>query len=303
MLSWLKEKLYAWISQRYMHGCSNYNDLSVRRACRSKKQGREKFAQGNIPHACGVVFFNPWKAHKFAKQYGFPLVIKPNVSGYSRGSYFPINNFVELWKAMACARLWWPTTVVEQYLKGANYRIVTVEGRIMSAIRRYPPFIIGDGEQSISALIDAENTTREEMQLYGGMFPIKKDKLVQAHLKKSSYSLASIPAAGEHVELFHRVALAPGGIVQTLDKDTIHPDNLELFLKVLALFKANILGIDVIFEQSIEQSYKTQRCILLEVNSRPYLKMHDYPRYGERQDLSEYYAELDKLAVSEPHTF
>lgn len=286
-----------------MHGCSNYNDISVRRSCRSKQQARAKFAEGDIPHARGLIFFNPWKAHQFAKTYGFPLVIKPNVSGYSRGSYFPINNFTELWKAILLAKFWWPTTVVEQYLKGANYRVVAVKGKIMSVIQRYPPFVIGNGSDSIDMLIDAENKTREEMDLYGGMFPIQKNPQTLKFLKKQGYSLSSIPAKDEHVELFFRVALAPGGIVRTIDQSSLHADNIALFLKTIDLFKANILGIDVIFEDSIEQSYKQQKCILLEVNSRPYLKMHDYPRYGEKQNLDAYYEELDKLDISQPHTY
>ncbi len=88
------------------------------------------------------------------KQYGFPLVIKPNVSGYSRGSYFPITNHKELWKAALLAKIWWPTSIIEQYLQGKNYRVVVVKNEIMSIIRRYPPFIIGDGRSSIEQLID-----------------------------------------------------------------------------------------------------------------------------------------------------
>ena len=286
-----------------MHGCSNYNDLIVRRSCRSKQQAREKFAEGDVPHAHGLIFFNPLKAHQFAKKFGFPLVIKPNVSGYSRGSYFPINNYAELWKAIFLAKLWWPTTVVEQYLKGANYRVVVVKGKIMSVIQRYPPFVTGNGRDSIASLIDAENAVREEMHLYACMFPIRKSKQVEDHLDKQGYSLSSVPAADEQVELFYRVALAPGGIVRTVDKASLHADNVDLFLKTLDLFDANLLGIDVIFENSIEQSYQTQKCILLEVNSRPYLKMHDYPRYGERENLSAYYKDLDSLEISQPDLF
>lgn len=302
-MQWLKAKIYAWISHRYMHGCSNYNDVNVRRGCRSKEQGRAKFAEGDLPHARGLVFFNPWSAHRFAKTHGFPLVIKPNVSGYSRGSYFPINSFTELWKAIVLAKLWWPTTVVEQYLKGANYRVVVVKGKIMSVIQRYPPFVIGNGTDSIAELIDAENKTREEMQLFGGMFPIQKSRQILEHLKKQGFNFSSVPAKDESVELFFRVALAPGGVVRTVDQDSIHADNLELFLKTIDLFKANILGVDIIFERGIEESYRHQKCILLEVNSRPYLKMHDYPRYGEKQNLDAYYNELDKLDVSQPDSF
>ena len=302
-MRWLKAKIYRWISNRYMHGCSNYNDLIVRRSCRSKQQAREKFAEGDVPHARGLIFFNPLKAHQFANKFGFPLVIKPNVSGYSRGSYFPINNYAELWKAIFLAKLWWPTTVIEQYLKGANYRVVVVKGKIMSVIQRYPPFVTGNGRDSIASLIDAENAVREEMHLYACMFPIQKSKQVEDHLSKQGYSLLSVPVADEQVELFYRVALAPGGIVRTVDKASLHADNVDLFLKTLDLFNANILGIDVILENSIEQSYLTQKCILLEVNSRPYLKMHDYPRYGERENLSAYYEDLDSLQISQPNLF
>jgi D-alanine-D-alanine ligase-like ATP-grasp enzyme len=302
-MNWLKATIYHWISQRYMHGCSSYNDLEVRRSCRSKEQGRDKFAEGGLPHARGLIFFSPFKAIKFAKQYGFPLVIKPNVSGYSRGSYFPIENFKQLWKAVFLAKIWWPTTVIEQYLAGENYRVVVIEGKIMSVIQRYPPFVFGNGKDSISTLIDTENAVREEMQLYGGMFPIQKNQQTKDHLDKQGLTFDTVPAKDDHIELYFRVALAPGGIVRTIDKTTIHADNVQLFLDTLKLFKANILGVDIIFGNSIEHSYKDQKCILLEVNSRPYLKMHDYPRYGEKEDLSAYYADLDKLDISQADTF
>jgi D-alanine-D-alanine ligase-like ATP-grasp enzyme len=302
-MKWLKAKIYRWISQRYMHGCSSYNNLDIRRSCRSKEQGRAKFSEGGLPHARGLIFFSPLKAINFAKEYGFPLVIKPNVSGYSRGSYFPINDFKQLWKAIFLAKIWWPTTVVEQYLKGENYRVVVIDGKIMSVIQRYPPFVIGNGKDSISILIGAENAIREVMQLYGSMFPIQKNKRTQDYLNKQGFTFDTIPAKDERIELYFRVALAPGGIVRTIDKTTIHADNVQLFLNTLKLFKANILGVDIIFENSIEKSHKDQKCILLEVNSRPYLKMHDYPRYGEKEDLSAYYNELDRLDISQADTF
>ena len=94
-----KALIYRWISQKYMAGCSNYNSLQVRKASRSKKQARLMFEKHDLPHARGTLFFNPLTAHRFAKEHGFPLCIKPNVSGFSRGSHFPINNYRELWKA------------------------------------------------------------------------------------------------------------------------------------------------------------------------------------------------------------
>jgi len=299
----LKAALYRWLSARYMHGCTSYNTLEVRKGCRSKAQARAVFAANEVPHARGFVFFLPWKVRAFVKAHGFPVVVKPNVSGYSRGSYFPINNFAELWRGIILAKAWWPTTVIEQYLAGANYRVLATGEKLVSVIRRYPPLITGNGRDSIDQLIDAENRVRAQMKLHPVIFPISKSKLVVAHLKKRGMTLDSVPGEGERVELFHRVALAPGGIVETIDQNTIAADNAELFKSVVRMFNANLLGIDVIFERGIETSYREQKCIFIEVNSRPYAQMHHFPRYGKAEDLSAAYAELDQLDIADKDIF
>ena len=299
----LKKILYIWIDKLFLSGCSSYNSLEVRKSSRSKLQARTVFAQNDIPHAQGTIFLSPGQAYRFAKQYGFPLVIKPNVSGFSRGSYFPITTFAELWKAAFLAKIWWPYSVIETYLEGANYRVTVANGKIMSVIRRYPPFVDGDDTSTINELIDTENAVRKEMQLYPVMHPIPKDGKIVRYIKKKGLTLASIPGSGERVILYNRIALAPGGVVEVIDKETVPEENKQLFLKILELFKANIFGIDAIFEHGIEKSYKEQKCIFLEVNSRPYLKMHDYPRYGEKEDLAHFFEELDKSEISNADIF
>lgn len=299
----IKRILYSWIDKKFLGGCSSYNSLEVRKSCRSKLQARNMFAAHDIPHAKGTTFFNPFTAVRFAKEYGFPLVVKPNVSGFSRGSHFPIRNYGELWRAMFFARAWWPISVVEQYLEGKNYRVVVVDGKIMSVIQRYPPFVDGDGQSSIETLIERENAIRKKMQLAPTIHYIEKSPQVKAYLKKQGLSLASVVEQGRRVCLFHRVALAPGGVVEIVDKKSIPTENVELFTRVLSLFNANIFGVDAIFEEGIEKSYREQKCIFLEVNSRPYLKMHDYPRYGKAEDLSIDYSNLDQIEVEQKDIF
>ena len=286
-----------------MHGCTSYNTLEVRKGCRSKAQAREMFARNGVPHARGMIFFLPFKVRDFVREHGYPLVVKPNVSGYSRGSYFPINNSRELIRGILLAKAWWHTTVIEQYLAGANYRVLTTGEQLISVIRRYSPFVVGNGKDSINELIDQENRVRAQMNLHPTIFPISKSELVRAHLKKHNRSLDSVPDAGQHVELFYRVALAPGGVVETIDQSTIPNDNRQLFTNVVKMFGANLLGIDVIFEKGIETSYQEQKCIFIEVNSRPYAKMHHFPRYGKVEDLSAHYAELEKLDIPDQDIF
>lgn len=299
----LKALVYRWVSQTFMAGCSNYNSLTVRKASRSKRQARDMFEQHDIPHAKGAVFINPYTAYRFAKTHGFPICIKPNVSGFSRGSYFPITNFRQLWKAALLVKVWWPTSIIEQYLEGANYRVLASDSDLVSVIRRYPPFVDGNGRDSIETLIDAENKVREQMGLYPTMHPISKGSATVAYLAKSGRNLDTVPAKAERVLTFNRVALAPGGIVEIIDQSTIPAANRELFLRVIKAFDAKLFGIDVIFEEGIHKDYREQRCIFLEVNSRPFTRMHSYPRYGEAEDLDAFYQEMDKLHIADADTF
>ena len=286
-----------------MAGCSNYNSLQVRRNSRSKQQARSMFAKHGVPHAKGQIFISPFTAHRFAKKHGFPLVIKPNVSGFSRGSHFPINNYRELWKAALMVKVWWPSSVVEQYLLGANYRVLATSDQIVSIIRRYPPFIDGNGSDSIGKLIDVENDIRASMELHPTIYPIKKSKDVSRFLAKQGLSFESVPDADQRVYLFNRVALAPGGIVETIDQSTVPDINKALFCDVVKHFDASLFGIDLIMENGIEQDYTSQKCIFLEVNSRPYTRMHEKPRYGTVDDLQPFYAKMDSLAVVDTNTF
>jgi D-alanine-D-alanine ligase-like ATP-grasp enzyme len=299
----LKALIYGWISQKYMAGCSNYNSLQVRKASRSKKLARAMFARHDIPHAKGTLFLNPWTAYRFAREHGFPLCIKPNVSGFSRGSHFPINNYRELWKAALLVKVWWPTSIIEQYLSGANYRVLATGDSLVSVIRRYPPFVDGNGRDTISTLIDAENLVREQMGLFPTIYPIQKSQTTIDYLRKQGRTLDTIPAKGERVHTFNRIALAPGGVIEVIDQSTIPAANRELFLKVINSFDANLFGIDVIFEEGIEKDYREQRCIFLEVNSRPYTRMHNAPRYGQRENLDDFYHRMDALVITDSDTF
>lgn len=286
-----------------MAGCSNYNTLEVRRASRSKRQAREMFARHGFPHASGAIFTSPFAAQRFARKHGYPLVVKPNVSGFSRGSHFPINSSLDLWKASLAVKVWWPTSVIEQYLLGANYRVLATQDELVSVIRRYPPFVDGDGVSTIAHLIEQENATRESMGLYPTMHPIETSSATRRYLAQQGLTLGSVPAAGERIYTFNRVALAPGGIVETIDRGSMPEANRQLFLDVMQAFDARLFGIDVIFERGIEYDWREQKTILLEVNSRPYTRMHDYPRYGEREDLSAFKTEMDELVVADSDTF
>lgn len=112
------------------------------------------------------------------------MVIKPNVGGFSRGAYFPINSCAELLTASIGVKKWWLVSIIEQYLLGKNYRVVMTKFGVMSILRRYPPFVIGDGVNDIDKLIDDENLIRVKMNLAPIVNSIPKNLAIKQHLKK-----------------------------------------------------------------------------------------------------------------------
>ena len=79
--------------------------------------------------------------------------------------------------------------------------------------------------------------------------------------------------------------------------------NNELFQRVVKDFNANLFGIDIIFEEGIEKDYQQQRCIFLELNSRPYIKMHLKPRYNEADDLQPFFDRMDAMTIADSDIF
>ena len=292
--------LHQFLSRFFLSGCSDYNPLKVRRACRSKHQARLAFEENALPYAKGRTFINPYSAFQFYQQHGFPLVIKPNVGGFSRGAYFPIENKTQLAKASIGVKKWWPNSIIEEYLLGKNYRIVMTKFGVMSILRRYPPFVIGDGLQTIDNLIDTENALRKQMQLAPITHPIPKNNAIKNHLKHQKMHLYTIPKPNQKVYLHHKISLKLGSSIEVIDNNQLTHNNQQDLEKILRFFDANILGIDVICKQGINVDFKSQACIFLELNSRPFLKMHDNPRYGEKpKDLADFYHQLNQLDITD----
>ena len=152
-------------------------------------------------------------------------------------------------------------------------------------------------------MIDIENSVREEMLLAPTIFPIKKSNSVVEYLAKQGLTLDSVPAKDERIYVFNRVALAPGGVVETIDQNTIPDVNKALFQRVVKDFNANLFGIDVILEEGIEKDYREQGCIFLELNSRPYIKMHLKPRYNEADDLQPFFDRMDAMSIADDDIF
>ncbi len=244
---------------------------------------KEKFKVGGIPVAKGEVAMTERKALAIFKTIGHPVIAKPNLGSRSRHTTIHISTEEALLTAFRKASKLSPWVVVEEELSGFVFRITLIGGKLAGALRREPPFVMGDGVSTVLALVEKEN---KNPRRHNGVFhEIALDKDAEEELSRQSLSWKSIPKAGQFVTLNQKVGRGQGGSnTEMLPK--VHPDNVKLFEKLAEVLDDPLVGVDFIM-QDIERPWTEQKlCGAIECNSLPFLDLHHMPLYGEPLDPS-----------------
>ncbi|MCF6310507.1 MAG: carboxylate--amine ligase [Sulfurimonas sp.] len=210
-------------------------------------------------------------AISIANKIGWPIVVKPVDADRGEGVSVGVKNTKQLKiafkEALRFSRL--KNIIIEREVKGIAHRIFIVNSKLLYAIKRLPKSIQGDGKKQVSVLIEEANKLllSEPPWLRNKLFP-NDSEAIQA-IKKSGFSLASIPKVGELVALRTIESTASGGTPQNVT-DFIHQDNIDISLRAAKLFGLEIAGIDIITIDIKKPWYETG-AIINEVNLAPLL--------------------------------
>jgi cyanophycin synthetase len=216
-----------------------------------------------------------------AERLGYPLVVKPTKGNQGKGITGGVRNRAGLIEAWHRARSVMADVIVEQFLEGQDYRLLVIGGEFIAAVRRQPPSITGDGQRTIDELIDELNRDpfRDDFRLN----LIKKDEDLVKHLTRLGYAFSSVLEADKIVAL-HTVANVSQGGFAVDATDEVHPDNREMAIRAARALNLDVAGIDFM-TTDISRSYKESGGGIIEVNARPGLDLHTWPRYGKQRDV------------------
>ena len=89
---------------------------------------------------------------KYAEKLGYPLIVKPNSQSQGSGVTL-VNNKKELVFSLKEIFKIDRIAIIERYLPGRDYRIVVLDGEIISAYERIPLSVTGDGKNSVFSLL------------------------------------------------------------------------------------------------------------------------------------------------------
>ncbi len=236
---------------------------------------RDKFLSNQLLKGLGLpgvrhgIASDVGQALRIAGQLGFPVVAKPIDRGKGKGVTANIDNADLLAAAFAKARQFSPRgVIVERHIPGDDHRIAVIGGRLAWVVQRLPPRILGDGQRTISELIDLENSRRSDEDVVAGFSNrLVVDADMLAVLARQKLSPQDLPAKGRLVQLRSIANLATGGTWSDCTAD-IHPDNRDMAETIARGFRLDSMGIDFI-TTDIARSWSEGGCGVIEVNAMP----------------------------------
>lgn len=165
--------------------------------------------------------------------------------------------------------------IVQRTYPGNDYRIVVLDGQVISAYQRVPLAVTGDGASSIAQLLRSKQAHFEEIGR-DTVIPSDDPRIVAA-IGRLDFAWDTIPAAGEWVPLLEVANLSLGGTTVELTH-RIHHTFADLAARVAHDLDLRLCGVDLL---APDLAAPLGEHVILEVNSAPGLD--NYAFSGTRQ--------------------
>ncbi|HEU4699223.1 MAG TPA: cyanophycin synthetase [Gemmatimonadales bacterium] len=222
-------------------------------------------------------------AVRAAERLGYPVVVKPADANHGRGITIGLTDAEQVRAAFTRAREHARDVLVEQYVGGADHRMLVIGGRLVAVAQRVPGHVVGNGRHTIEALVEAVNhDPRRGVGHEKILTRLEFDAQAERLLAEQGYTRTSVPAAGARVFLRSTGNLSTGGTAIDLT-DVVHPDNAAMAVRAVQAIGLDVGGVDFLTDD-ITRSYKEAGGAICEINAAPGFRMHIAPSEGRPRD-------------------
>ena len=156
--------------------------------------------------------------------------------------------------------------VVQEHKKGDLYRLLVIDGQVISVVRSEIPTILGNGKLSIRQLIKKQS--RRKIALSGGESKIPLDSRTRGVISSQGYGLDDILKKDERLELRNSANYHTGG---TMTEVT---DSIPAVFKKIATKISKKLNVSVIDIEMIIPDLERTEYYVLEASSKPHLSYY-----------------------------
>lgn len=252
----------------------------------NKYRTKQWLSEHGIPVAKGKEFSETAgndEIINYAREIGFPVVLKPVVGAQGKGVVANIHDEEYLKDSLIYVRekLNRKKVLLEQHIHGSEYRVYVMADNVICVINRIPANIIGDGIHTIKELIEMKNNLRKKNpRLYTCL--IKVDFEILHILERLNYSLDDVPQKGKQIFLREKSNVSTGGDSEELTDS--FPDEVKQIainaLKSIDDFPHG--GVDIIYNPDGKED---NRVAVLELGPTPQIGSLVFPIKGRGRDV------------------
>jgi len=175
--------------------------------------------------------------------------------------------------------------LIESYHQGNDYRFFVLNFKVIGVAQRLTPTISGNGRSTIKQLIDTENQRRLELWQTSGkrlLNRMRNWQRISWHLHLQGQSLQAVLPKNKTITLYPIPNFSTGGSVKTIPLRSVNPALIRLAETAAKIIGLKICGIDIIAGPDL-----SGECRIIELNSDPGLRLHDWPNQGKSQHVAE----------------
>ena len=245
----------------------------------NKNRTKAMLKDGGVPVPKGTTVYGEEGLRDAIEELGFPIVTKPLDGNHGKGATIRIMNWEDAVAGLAAAKEHSRAVIVEQFIEGDDHRLLVVNGKLIAAARRTPAAVTGDGQHTITQLIEEVNKDpRRGIGHEKVLTSIKADQHTIDYLRTQDLTLESVPAPGQVIYLKTTANISTGGTATDVT-DLMDPYNVLLAERVAGIIGLDICGIDLL-THDIAVPLNQTRGAVIEVNAAPGFRMHIAPAEG-----------------------
>jgi cyanophycin synthetase len=242
--------------------------------------------QAGLPVPQGETVHTVEAALEAARDIGRAVTVKPLDANQGKGVTATCSTDDEVRAAFAHASQYGRHVIVEQYLRGRDYRVLVTGDKVAAASWRRPPHVIGDGVSTVRALVEAENRNPARGEGHTNVLTkIPMDEIALQVLRKQGYDFDAVVPRGMQVELRGNANLSTGGTAEDVT-DQLPRSTIQICVRAAKTIGLDVAGIDIVCED-IARPLAEQGGGIIEVNAAPGIRMHQYPSAGKPRDAGE----------------
>lgn len=245
---------------------------------------KQLLGDAGIPVPRGRVCGSYSEALDAVRDIGYPVVVKPVIGNHGRGVSTHIEDDQALGAAVDVAAHRNPAVIVEQHIQGEDHRLLVINNTLVAAARRRPAHVVGNGIDTLQALVDRENQNPRRGIGHANLLTrIELDEPSMRMIEQQNLTLKSVIPEGEMILLKPTANLSTGGTATDVT-DEVHPQVRYAAERIARLVGLDIIGIDLLAE-TLSRPLEEQSAAVIEVNAGPGLRMHLSPTHGEGRDV------------------